>query len=131
MKKRVSSYYYRLGRAPYLVRAIVGISALLAAVALKSELHPVWVRLDWMPFFMDLLVTLLASPVVLFFALPALRPFAGLASGNKKRSSRWWDVAHPEYMNRFDVPISIDLLDPDNLRDPDYMKFDAIHSDHH
>ncbi|MFL9951137.1 hypothetical protein PQR68_34625 [Paraburkholderia agricolaris] len=101
-------YYGRLRRAPLLVRIVLAVSVLLAAVLAKEALRPVWVHFGLSVFLMDFVVTMAEFPVVAFFAIPAFRGLPSISDVSVKRASHADDFSQPN-------PFSLRLTDELNL----------------
>jgi hypothetical protein len=94
MKPLIPSYS-RFTRAPFWVRAPVGLLALTAAIQIKNLLDIVWAHLHINQFVADIFVQTAFAPVVVTLIAPMLSFLAPLFRGARSGGARRFDYCDP------------------------------------
>lgn len=87
--------YRRLTRAPFWVRAPVGLLALTAAMQIKDLLDIVWAHFHINQFVADIIVQTAFAPVIVTLIAPMLSFLAPLFHGEKSDRARRFDDGAP------------------------------------
>jgi hypothetical protein len=94
MKPLIPSYR-RFTRAPFLLRAPVGLLALTVAIQIKNLLDIVWVHFHIDQFVADIIVQTAFAPVVVTLIAPTLSFLAPLFCGARSGRARRFDYGDP------------------------------------
>ncbi len=128
MKPSIPSYT-RFTRAPFWVRAPVGLLALAVAIQIKNLLDIVWAHFHINQFIADIIVQTVFAPVVVTLIAPMLSFLAPLFRGARSGRARRFDYGNPFDRGLHDDD-SWDLLgrprlEDDWYTDPSYSWFSA------
>jgi len=115
MKPLIPSYG-RFIRAPFWVRAPVGLLALTVAIQIKNLLDIVWAHFHINQFVADIIVQTAFAPVVVTLIAPMLSFLAPLFRGARSGGARRFDYGDPFDRGLHDVD-SWDLLGRPRLGD--------------